>query len=106
MRLVSCIDPHGVHNVHVDGRLRPTMDKMISQHEYRVMTDIRQPDAEFMVAALHFLLREIEALQKVMELAIILDDRKTSAINLKRLIQDKAQKASRSTAIEKVRPSN
>ncbi len=77
MRRALQIDPNVLHYIHLDDQLRPLVRRLVD-------TYARYPDQAFMVAALHYLLRDRGAAQKAIHHAA--RDGAASTKNLARLI--------------------
>ena len=89
MRRAFSTDPHGVHYVSIDEKLRPSVQKLAGHYGY---AEGQGPsDGPFMAAALHFLVRENEAAHDAITAAVAAGDRKSSTLNLQRLIEDEVR---------------
>ena len=77
MRRALLTDPNALHYIHLDDKLRPLVRRLISAYAH-------SPPDTFMLAALHYLLRDGEAARKAIHQAS--GDRAASTKNLARLI--------------------
>ncbi len=86
MRRALRYDPDALHYFTAGQQLRPKIHHLIGRYENRLESASYNPDAAFMLAALHYLVRDTDAARAAINLAIRQADRSSSAANLKRLI--------------------
>ena len=86
MRRALRIDPHAVHYVYIGHALRPKLDDLVGQ--YRSLSDRGDGGATFMLAALHYLVREVASAGDEVALAMANGDHHPSTVNLERLIAE------------------
>jgi tetratricopeptide (TPR) repeat protein len=77
--------------VAIDGELRPKVERVKGRYEQSEQFFDNDPGGSFMLAALYYLLDDMDAAQKAMERNIDSYDTSTSARNLKRLIEEEIQ---------------
>ena len=91
MRRALQENPEALPYVAIDGKLRPKLERVKGRYEQSEQFFGNDPGGSFMLAALYYLLDDMDAAQKAMERNIDSYDTSTSAINLKRLIEEKTQ---------------
>ncbi len=86
MRRAFSHDPDSVHYVVIDERLRPRVQHLVEQYDAILERTAHNSEAAFMLAALNYLLGDIESARTAIDLAIEDGGRNSSTTNLKRLI--------------------
>ncbi|MFQ5785191.1 MAG: hypothetical protein ACE5H8_10255, partial [Alphaproteobacteria bacterium] len=84
MRRALRIDPHAVHYVYIGDTLRPKVEYLVGR--YRSRSDRGDEGATFMLASLHYLLRDTASARDEIDLAVANGDRNPSTVNLEQLI--------------------
>lgn len=84
-------NPEALPYVAIDGKLRLKVERAKGRYEQSSQFSGRDPGGSFMLAALYYLLDDMDAAQKAMERNIDSYDTSTSAKNLKRLIEEETQ---------------
>jgi hypothetical protein len=91
MRRALQENPEALAYVAIDGKLRWKVERAKGRYEQSDQFSGNDPGGSFMLAALHYLLDDMDAAQKAMERNIDSYDTSTSAKNLKRLIEEETQ---------------
>ncbi len=86
MRRALKIDPNALHYVALDQHLDAKVQQIIQQYEKQQAYSSRDADTAFMLASLHFLRRDMKAARNHIHQAMRAEDRSTSTINLRALI--------------------
>ena len=86
MRRALRIDPNSVHYVSVDGLLRPRVEHLVTQYQHNPGGTLHDAEAAFMLASLHYLMRDTAAARASFDVALASGEQSPSAINLGRLI--------------------
>ncbi len=87
MRRALRSHPHSLQYVTINEQLRPKVEHLTHQYEQALDHTTQDPDAAFMVASLHHLLRNTEKAHHAIERAIRDGDLSVSAKNLTQLIE-------------------
>ena len=90
MRRALRSHPHSLQYVTINEQLRPKVEHLTHQYEQALDHATQDPDAAFMVASLHHLLRNTEKAHHAIERAIRDGDHSVSAKNLRQLIEKEA----------------
>jgi hypothetical protein len=91
MRRALQENPEALPYVAIDEKLRPKVERTKGRYEQADRFFENDPGGSFMLAALYYLLDDLDAAQKAMERNIDSSDTSTSAKNLKRLIEEETQ---------------
>ncbi len=86
MRRALRIDPESMHYMTIDEPLRARVAQLITRYRDNAGPAIRNADAAFMLASLHYLLGDNDSARTAIDLAVADGDRSSSTGNLKRLI--------------------
>ena len=89
MRRALRVDPNSVHYVVVDGSLRRQVERLLVQYQQTGGNALDRADAAFMIASLHYLLRDTTSARASFNAAVANGETSPSATNLKRLIESK-----------------
>ncbi len=87
MRRAFRVDPESTHYVVIDGRLRPMIRTLVERYQGASAPNGGAKDAAFMLASLHYLLRDLDHARSAIERAIEEGDRTESFANLARQIE-------------------
>ncbi len=87
------LERDGVRDLKIDDSLGPLVRDLIGQFASARPDQVSEADAAFMVAALHYLLREVEAAHKTITAAVENGDRRPGTLNLLDLINDERKPA-------------
>ena len=82
MRRGLRIDPSALHYVHIQERLRPRIEELVER--YAALE--RSRNTGFMLAALHYLLHDVEGAQRAIEQGMRTGDGSQSTLSLRDLI--------------------
>lgn len=85
MRRACRIDPDSMHNLKLDARLQPTLDRLADRYQVRMNTRDRT-DSAFMLAALKYLRQDRQGAQAAAEIAATHGDRSESLAHLRQII--------------------
>ena len=96
MRSAFWFDPDGARDLLIDDPLRPRVRKLIDRFTHVPAGQVVEADATFMVAALHYLLREFDVAHETITAAI--GDNRPETMNLRNLIAEKRQQVTSSAA--------
>lgn len=88
MRRALRIDPDAVHSVTIDEPLRPRLQHLVNQYQQLLDRTGDNRETVFMLASLHYLLRDTASARISIELAIQEGDSTSGAANLRRLIDE------------------
>jgi hypothetical protein len=91
MRRALRTDPDALHYVTIDDELRPKVEQAAERYEWSSQDSENDPGGTLMLAALYYLLDDVDAAREAMERNIMAYDTSTSAENLKRLIEEATQ---------------
>ncbi len=86
MRRAIEIDPDSIHYVPIDESLRPSIEQLIARYQTNPDRTSGDADAAFMRASLHYLLCNAKSARSQADLAVAAGDRRSSTVNLERLI--------------------
>ena len=86
MRRALGVDPESIHYMTIDEPLRSRVAQLITRYRDNDGAAVRNANAAFMLASLHYLLGETDSARIAIDLAVADGDRSTSTGNLKRLI--------------------
>lgn len=86
MRRALEIDPDSLHYLTVDESLRPRIEQLITRYQTNPDLTSGIADAAFMLASLHYLLGNANSARGQADLAVAAGDRRSSTVNLERLI--------------------
>ncbi len=93
MRRAFEFDPEGAHYVVIDKRLRSKVDQLIGRYRGLSYKNGEDPDPAFMLAALHYLLHDVDAARAAINQALAHGDKIRSTSNLKDLIDKELVRA-------------
>ena len=91
MRRALRSDPEALRYVAVDDQLRPKVERVVRRYEQSPRYQREDPGGSFMLAALYYLMGDLDAAQGAIKRNLSSDDTSTSAENLKRLIAEESQ---------------
>jgi hypothetical protein len=91
MRRALQENPEALPYVAFDEKLRPKVERTKARYEQSDQFSGNDPGGSFMLAALYYLLDDLDAAQKAMKQNIDSYDTSTSAQNLKKLIEEETQ---------------
>jgi hypothetical protein len=91
MRRALQENPEALPYMAIDEKLRPKVERTAARYEQAEQFSGNDPGGSFMLAALYYLLDDMDTAQKAMERNIDSYDTSTSAKNLKRLIEEETQ---------------
>ena len=86
MRRALRVDPESMHYVTLDAPLRTRVTQILTRYRDNPGPAVRNADAAFMRASLHYLLGDTDSARTAIELAVADGDRGSGTGNLKRLI--------------------
>ncbi len=86
MRRALRIDPDSVHYLSIDGSLRPRVEHLVTQYQHNPGGTLHDAEAAFMLASLHYLMRDTAAARASFDAALASGEQSPSATNLGRLI--------------------
>ncbi len=86
MRRALEIDPNSIHYVTIDVLLRPRIELLIARYQTNPDRTSGNADTAFMLASLHYLLGNAKSARSQADLAVAASDRRSSTVNLERLI--------------------
>ncbi len=87
MRRALRTDFESLHYLILDKRLRPTLQGLIERYHALSRQTEHEREADFMLASLHYLMRDVKLAQKAIKLARREGDRTESTTNLELLIE-------------------
>ena len=87
MRRALHIDADAMHYVEIDQQLRPRVEQLAGEYQEAQDPPTANPDMTFMLAALHYLLGNVDAAHDAMRRLVHEGDSNTSARNLRQLIE-------------------
>ncbi len=87
MRRAFRVDPASTHYIGIDDRLRPMIRTLLERYQGASAPNGDAKDAAFMLASLHYLLRDLDHARSAIERAIEEGDRTESTANLARQIE-------------------
>ena len=88
MRRALRADPQSLSYVTIDDELRPKLEQLVHQYQQPPADSTQHPDAAFMRASLHYLLRDTNTAHQAIARALHAGDSSASATNLKQLIEE------------------
>ena len=91
MRRALQENPEALPYVAIDEKLRPKVKRTTGRYEQSDQFSGNDPGGSFILAALYYLLDDLDAAQKAMQQNMASYDTSTSAQNLKRLIEEETQ---------------
>jgi hypothetical protein len=91
MRRALRMDPVALHYVAIDDGLRSKVEQVAERYEWSNLDSENDPGGSFMLAAVYYLLEDMEAARDALERNMNSNDTSTSAENLKRLIQQQTE---------------
>ncbi len=86
MRRALRIDPDSMHYVTVDEPLRRRVEYLVTQYQNNPGNTLDATESAFMLASLHYLLRDIASARTAIDVAVANGERSPSTTNLARLI--------------------
>jgi hypothetical protein len=86
MRRALRIDPESMHYMTLDEPLRTQVTQIVTRYRDNPGPAVRNAEAAFMLASLHYLLGDTDSARTAIDLAVADGDRSSSGGNLKRLI--------------------
>ncbi len=86
MRRALGVDPESIHYMTLDEPLRVRVTQLITRYRDNPGAAVRDADAAFMLASLHYLLGDTDSARTAIDQAIADGDRSSGTGNLKRLI--------------------
>ncbi len=91
MRRALHIDADAMHYVEIDQQLRPRIEQLADEYQEAQDAPTANPDMTFMLAALHYILGNVDAAHDAMRRLVNEGDSSTSARNLRQLIEKKKE---------------
>ena len=86
MRRALGVDPESIHYMTLDEPLRVRVTQLITRYRDSPGAAVRNAEAAFMLASLHYLLGDTDSARTAIDQAIADGDRSSGTGNLKRLI--------------------
>lgn len=87
MRRALRVDPESLPGINIDEDLQPTVQRLIERYSVTGSRDLHDRDRAFMIASLHYLLRDLDSAHTAIRLAIRAGDERPSTANLERVIE-------------------
>ena len=100
MRRAFKYDPEGVHYVTLSEDMEPAVRDLIAEYEHLESSSAKDPGPPFMLAALHFLRRDLGSAQTSIDRAYSYGESEVSGSNLKLMIENESSPAPRGAEVE------